>query len=374
MSTNLFKKITPFFISWRSFFLFFLTSIVFFIFYQSLFALVSTCRMSTVFPSNSHEGALSFSLSSTTNGMVGNGFLQGVYIICSAEGNFVINTVSTTTGCGTSQIPLFDTSSSTDISGHIEDPSVGKYSKLQCLQYDNTLFNYATITSQLNNCNGYGTTLFSAPAYFTTTGNAHIGDANAYPMKRCMTLQFVQSISVTFSSQTVGFGTLSPSQTKYATSNGLGTTTPFTATSSSFYIDVNVIGNSSYSIALSGATLTNQNDPTKTISKIGGTPVALSTGIEQFGISALTECLNPGSYGCMYTGATSTIVFPYNTANYAYNGDTNVTTQLATGPQDDGVTSYGGSRYYVRMAANIANLTPAGTYSTGLTVIVTPQF
>lgn len=365
---------TNFFNSRRSLFLLFLTTIVFFIFYQSLFALVSTCRMSTVFPSSSHEGVFSFRLSSTTNGMVGSGFPQEFYIICGSETNFGIGTVSTTTGCTTNELPLFDTSSSTSISGHIEDPSVGKYSKLQCLQYDNTLFNYATITSQLNNCNGYGTTLFSAPTYFTTTGNAHIGDANAYPMKRCMTLQYAQSISVTFSSQTVGFGVLSPSQTRYATSDGLGTTTPFTATSSSLYIDVNVIGNSSYSIDLSGATLTNQNSLTKTISKIGGTPTVLSPGIEQFGISALTECINPVSLGCKYTGATSTISYPYNTANYAYAGDTNVTTQLATGPQDDGVTSYGGSRYYVRMAANITSLTPAGTYSTGLTVIVTPQF
>ena len=347
----------------------------FFIIHESLSALVSTCRASTTFPNGTHEG-IAFTISSTTNAMFGGSFSNPVYIICTNEGNFNTYIYSTTTGgCSTSELPLFRVSTtSLSTPSHVEDPSVGNYGTLHCLQYSSSLFNYATITSQLNNCNGYGTTLFSAPAYFTTTGNAHIGDANAYPMKRCMTLQFAQSIGITFSSQTVGFGTLSSSQTRYATSDGLGTTTPFSATSSSFYITVNVIGNSNYSVALSGATLTNQNATTTTIAKIGGTPMALTPGIDQFGISGLTECIDPNSYGCGYLGATTTILYPYNTANYAYAGDANVSTQFGTGPQDDGYTNYGGSRFYFRLGANIAPLTPAGSYSTGLTVIITPQF
>ena len=347
----------------------------FFIIHESLSALVSTCRASTTFPNGTHEG-IAFTISSTTNAMFGGSFSNPVYIICTNEGNFNTYIYSTTTGgCSFGQLPLFRVSTtSLSTPSHVEDPSVGNYGTLHCLQYSSSLFNYATITSQLNNCNGYGTTLFSAPAYFTTTGNAHIGDANAYPMKRCMTLQFAQSIGITFSSQTVGFGTLSSSQTRYATSDGLGTTTPFSATSSSFYITVNVIGNSNYSVALSGATLTNQNATTTTIAKIGGTPMALTPGIDQFGISGLTECIDPNSYGCGYLGATTTILYPYNTANYAYAGDANVSTQFGTGPQDDGYTNYGGSRFYFRLGANIAPLTPAGSYSTGLTVIITPQF
>lgn len=340
-------------------------------------ATVVTCLGTTTdITSDTNYSYMGISMSSSTNGMasfVGYPFR----IFCTnLAANPSTSYVSTTTGCGAGQLPLYNVSTTSVpfTNAHIEDPSVGLYSRLICLDIGFE-YSYATVTSKLSNCDGYGTTLFSAPLSFLTTGNSHIGGANAYIVKRCMTLIRRQSISIAYSVNSVGFGNLSSSQTRYATSDGLGTTTSLTATSSSFFIDVNTTGNTGYVVSLEGATLTNQNSLTKTIAKIGAVPTELTPGIEQFGISATTTCVNPNSTRCssaLYNK--SSISYPYNTSNYAYTGDAGILTTLGNGERDDGLSSYGGSRFHIKLGANIAPLTPAGTYITNLTVIVTSEF
>lgn len=229
------------------------------------------------------------------------------------------------------------------------------------------LFSYSTSTLQMNNCNGYATTVFSAPPSFNTTGNSHLGDANAYPLKFCLTAQFKQNLIVSLNTNSVGFGTLSPSQILYATSNGAGTTTA----TSSFMLDVSVVGNTDYSVYLSGDTLRNSSAPTLVIPGVGASPTSLVAGIDAFGIQATTTCLSSPCYTLR-----PTIQSPYNTSLFGFNLST--TTQILLGvggPNDYNSTVInGGSRFYFTLGATISANKPAGTYNTNLTIIVTPNF
>jgi hypothetical protein len=340
----------------------------------------STCYASTTAPTSPYISAV-FKLASSTNSMYDSGN-AGPTIYCTTPGasGYALGTtiVASSTGCGASSVPLFAISSSSGgiaYNSHVEDPSIGRYGFHVCLSnIASSKYDVVKIASQTNNCTGYGTTLFSAPSFFTTTGNAHFGDANAYTMKRCLTLHYAEGLTVNYSSNTVGFGSFSPVTTRYATSDGLGTTTALTATSSSFYVDVNAIGNTNYVVSIQGATLTNQNSTGYTIPAIGGTPAALTAGVEQFGIQATTTCVNVSSSDCVAGIASSSIAFPYNSAGYAYAGDANTATVVGSGPSYDGSAAFGGSRFYFKLAANVAPLTPGGSYVANLTVIVTSEF
>ena len=313
-----------------------------------------------------------FSISSSTNATASyNDYPLKIY--CNNFPGSIVGTIlASTTGCTAGFFPLFGMSSSSFTNLHVEDPSVGSYAKVACFGDYINQWSYATVTTKLNNCNGYGTTLFSAESKFNVGGNAHLGDANAYPLKRCLTLIRTQSLSVILSSVSAGFGTLNSATTTYATSDGVGTTTPLTATSSSFYIDVDVNGNYNYTVYLQGGTLINQQNTTVSIPKIGSTPIAFVPGTEMFGVSAVADCLSSG--GCN-NGASSTIAYPYNQTAYAYDGDTATSTVLANGVSDDTTAFiYRGTRYYVKLGATIAPLTPAGKYDTSLTLVVAPEF
>lgn len=229
------------------------------------------------------------------------------------------------------------------------------------------LFSDSTSTLQMNNCNGYGTTVFSVPNTFQTIGNSHIGDANAYPLKFCLTATFQQALSVSFNTNTIGFGALNSSQVLYASTNGAGTTTA----TSSLSINVNVVGNTGYSVYLSGDTLRNVSDTSVTIPSIGSSPTSFVVGTDSFGINATSACL---SSPC----ATSRPIIqsPYNTTQFAFTLSTTTPTLIASGQANDknNPSLQGGSRFLFTLGATASVNLPSGAYISNLTLIVTPTF
>lgn len=320
-----------------------------------------------------------FYLSSTTNATIATASTTGYPVIVQClydDGRTdLATTVSDPTCSGNftsgDSVSLFNVS---HISGgtnlHAEARTLSNYgsSNTVCLSVFKTgLFSNSTSTLQSNNCNGYGTTLFSAPNTFQTVGNSHIGDANAYPLKFCLTSTFQQGISVSFNTNNVGFGTLSPSQIIYATGDGSGTTTA----TSSFAVDVSVVGNTGYSVYLSGDTLRNTSDTNTTIPGVGSSPTALVIGTDGFGIQATTSCL---SSPCSI--APPSIQSPYNTLLYGFNLSTTTQTLIATGNANDSTNTAvkGGSRFLFTLGATASSNLSAGTYTSNLTLIVTPTF
>jgi hypothetical protein len=321
-----------------------------------------------------------FSTSSTTNGTVSLKYDVSnypVHFLCQL-GTASLALRSTTTGCLPSEFSLFNISTTTTIvndvtNEHIESPTLGNYPNVFCVLPDSLVVSSSTATNRSGNCSSDETAVFSAPSVFTTTGNTHAGSPASYTLKRCLTLPRTQALSVSISSSSVSFGALSAATTTYATSDGKGTTTPFIdSQSGSFSVQVDVSGNYNYVVYLSGDTLRNQQNGSIIIPKIGGVPASFIAGTEQFGLNATVYC------GVSCSSPTSTIAYPYNSAQFAYDGGASSTTILANGVSDDStiVTSYFNrqSTYYLRLGATISTVTPVGNYNTSLIVTVTPEF
>lgn len=114
---------------------------------------------------------------------------------------------------------------------------------------------------------------------------------------------------------------------------------------------------SGYNITASGATLTHTVNGALTITAIGGTHAASSTGNEQFGFRIAAS------------GGSGASVDPYNdVAEYAYDGVT-VPDQVATSAGVSDTTTY-----TITYMANISNLTESGSYTTTHTFICTGNF
>lgn len=169
-----------------------------------------------------------------------------------------------------------------------------------------------------------------------------------------ITATVAQTLSFAISTNSIGFGTLSTSQSTYATSGGSGQSTEPT---NAHTLAASTNGTSGYSIALSGATLTSGANTIAAIS--GGTAQALSPGSAQFGIRA-TASGGSGSVAAPYNGSSGNYGFgtsPLSSAQFASAGTATATTT-----------------YNVNYAANIAPTTPAGSYATTLTYVATANF
>ncbi len=204
-----------------------------------------------------------------------------------------------------------------------------------------------TVGYQASNCTGYDTTIGSMEA----TTNSHVGDAAAYTTKICATASGVpQTLVFSISDNSIGFGSLSPVQTRYATGDTLGATTD-TADAHTISVASNAAGG--YAMTVSGRTLTSGAN---TITAVGGTAAAPSVGTEQFG---LRIGVNSG---------TGSAVSPYNGANWAL--DTAAFPDTIMTGSGDSVTTVFGARYM----ANTAALTEFGSYSAIITYTVTATF
>lgn len=163
-----------------------------------------------------------------------------------------------------------------------------------------------------------------------------------------------QTLSMSISDNTIGFGTLSSSAARYATSDTTGSNTD---TGDAHTISVSTNASGGYVVIINGETLSCENCSNgATINAIGATPAASSIGTEQFGIRGV---VNSG---------TGSVTSPYNTSDFALD-TASFPDSFASGAGDAVTTEYG-----LRYLANISSTTDAGTYASTLTYTVTASF
>ena len=185
--------------------------------------------------------------------------------------------------------------------------------------------------------------------------NAHVGDENAYSTKICATALVGGTITFNLSANNIGFGTLSPLNSRYATLDGNGTTSE----AYSHYLTASTNGDSGYTIYIQGPTLTSTDNSSLTISSMGdpgGLPLA---GTEQFGIRAT-------SYG-----GDGYVESPYDDSlYYAYAATDSSTDILAEDDNGDDIST----DYYIYYVANIGEVTEYSQYSTQVTYTIVSNF
>lgn len=162
-----------------------------------------------------------------------------------------------------------------------------------------------------------------------------------------------QSLTFAISDNSIGFGTLSASAARYA--NGTSGSNSDTVAHT---LAVATNGTSGYTITVKGDSLTSGLN---VIDAVGGTPAASSVGTEQFGI-----------YATSAGGTGATIAAPYaddTTPAFGYDADANTATTFASGSSATATTTY--SLHYL---ANVAAVTPAGSYATNLVYVATANF
>lgn len=158
-------------------------------------------------------------------------------------------------------------------------------------------------------------------------------------------------ITMSLSSNSVGFGPLSSFAARYATNNLLGSSTIY-VTAHTLTAKSNASGG--YVVTLSGSTLTSG---VHTINPIGAVPLSPSTGAEQFGVAFSVA-----------TGTGSAIA-PYATTNQFAFATSSFPDVIATGLGDNIQSDFN-----VSYVANIGANTEAGVYTTKLNYVVTGTF
>lgn len=266
-----------------------------------------------------------------------------------SNSNYDANVVCCTNviGLGNSCAGTFDTvlKLSSTSNAHVQQNNLGSFPNSACMSVPSG--GSVTIAYQNTNCSGYDTTLGS----ISSTSNAHVGDPNAYTRKVCGTASGVpQTLLFSLSDNTIGFGSLSAVQTRYATGDTIGANTD---TTDGHTMSVASNASGGYVVSLSGNTLTSGAN---TITAIGASAVSSNIGTEQFG---LRIGVNSG------TGAATA---PYNTAGWALD-TVAFPDQIASGAGDSVTTVFG-----LRYIANATAVTEIGSYSAVLTYTVTATF
>ena len=159
-----------------------------------------------------------------------------------------------------------------------------------------------------------------------------------------------QTLTFSISDNSIGFGTLSFSTARWATGDETGTTSETEAHT----LAVATNAASGYTTTVKGATLT---FGAATVTAIGGSNTASSTGTEQFGLR-LTAA-----------GGSGAVTAPYAASGYAYAADVSTTSQVAAATAASATTTYS-----VRYLANITTGTEAGAYAATLTYVTTANF
>jgi hypothetical protein len=231
---------------------------------------------------------------------------------------------------------------------HIEknDQSGVNYTQNACLS-SSLAGDDIKIGYQSSNCDGYDTTLFSMEKSPT---NSMIGIPTAYNNKVCAKISS-QSISFNLSANSVGFGNLTSSGLRYATSDGSGSSSE----TESYHIDVSTNAPYGYGVYLRGDSLKNGSI---IIDPIGGTNTIPTPGSNLFGLRAVA------------TGGSGTVATPYDGSGFAYDATSSTNSTLAQASSGDGSTT----TYSIRTVATIDSLLDPGNYSTNLTYIVTANF
>lgn len=204
---------------------------------------------------------------------------------------------------------------------------------------------------------------FSAGAGSRTVANAAVKDSNACGStggsidgsdgtnedRGNNTCWNINTISMSISDVTVGFGTCAPGGARFAT----GTSGSGNDTTDAHTITLATSAHSGYALTVFGPTLTGTPG---TITGLGGSAVASNPGTEQFGLRAIKN------------SGLGTITSPFDTSNWAYGA--------TSSPQP--VASYGSpassTEIGLRYLCNVSATTEPGTYSTDLTYVLTGTF
>jgi hypothetical protein len=232
---------------------------------------------------------------------------------------------------------------------HVEKNTQDNYPESACLHVPEN--GIVEVGYKADDCEGYDTTLGS----ISSVSNSHVGDADAYPVKICATALVAGTISFNISNNSLGFGTLSTENSRFATNDGYGSEDEFAAHT----VSASTNGFGGYTIYVQGPTLTNVSEPTETITSIGEFAAPPLAGTEQFGIRVTA------------LGGNGDSVSPYDDPIlYAYGADQFTSDDIANDPDNDDVaTVY--SLYYL---ANMSGGTTQGDYSTSLTFIIVSNF
>jgi len=162
------------------------------------------------------------------------------------------------------------------------------------------------------------------------------------------------SISFTVSSNSIYFGNLRTGGPCFAQNTDPGNVTcPTVAEAEAFNMIAGTNAPTGYTISVQGDTLTSgANSIAALASNTASTP-----GTAQFGLRMTA------------TGGSGVVSAPYAASGYAYTGTTSTAAPVAsyTGPSAN-------TTYSVRYLANIAALTPAGSYTTAHTYVATGNF
>lgn len=207
----------------------------------------------------------------------------------------------------------------------------------------------ATGTHQITNPTSAGSYAITVTGSFGDTGTITTSVVDNDTVSVSATVG--QSLTFTISSNSITFGTLSPSASRYADGS-----TGSNSDTVAHTLAVATNGASGYTITVQGATLTSGLN---TITAIGGTPAAPSTGTEQFGI-----------YATKSGGVNGTIATPYATASsFGYDATASTATTFASGTSATATETY--SLHYL---ANISSTTEAGSYTANLVYVATANF
>lgn len=173
---------------------------------------------------------------------------------------------------------------------------------------------------------------------------------NVIEVSNEVSVTVLQSISFVISDEQIGFGSIASSAVRYATGDTLGSGTVTAAHTLSF----NTNAAEGYSVSYRGDVLKSGGNDINAATITGdadGTP-----GTEQFAVSLQTS-----------GDATIPSVYQYTSSNWSFAP--NATTTLVS--ESNASTVENIDLYYL---ANTAPNTPAGTYSTTMTYIITPNF
>ena len=231
---------------------------------------------------------------------------------------------------------------------HIEQNSLSNYVNNACLSASS---GDITIAYQDTNCNGYDTTVAS----MSDSTDAHVGDGSAYTKKICASLMQT-SITFDISDAAIGFGTLTTANARWATGDGVGSSSD----TSAHTLAITTSASGGYSLTYVG------NLPTSGADDID----AANITDDADGAPGVTEAFGLG----FSTDGSSTIASGYDhnatPANRDWKFVANTTTEIASKASAVASTETI-SAYYI---ANITPITPGGNYSNTVTYIVTGNF
>ena len=263
------------------------------------------------------------------------------------DGNVVccIGVTGISNSCAESNKEIFAKLSNVT-NAHIEIPSQSNYNQNLCLSSP-FAGDVITVGSQASDCAGYDTILFSM---VKTPTNSQVGIPSAYNNKICAKV-VSQSISFSLSNNTAGFGGLTPLGLRYATSDGIGSSSE----AESYNITINTNASSGYGLYVSGDSL---KKGVTSITPIGAINTIPTAGSNSFGIRAVA------------TGGIGSVSNPYNGTGFAYDANSSTMNSIGSATSGNGVSTV----YSIRTVATINALLDPGSYSTDLTYIVTANF